>query len=188
MDLRKPEFFASLSVQSRTIGLNDSPARGSSVMSLVSAGLSALTQERVRADSNGLVEIVIRIRNKPVATDTESVNQMNRASELDALVEGSADSTAPIPNESYEDYYRRLTEVEQLPNATALMLAAEWFQRPVDEQTKRWLSDSKAIRFRELNSRSDAFDAAIPNEYESLKQYVKTHFPEFVEHLTFRTA
>jgi hypothetical protein len=68
------------------------------------------------------------------------------------------------------------------PQASAEFIAAQWFGREVNPTTTLWLNDPKAVRFRVLNSRDEEFEAALPSEYEALKN------PEFVTHLTFRTA
>lgn len=188
MDLRKAEYFGICTVNGKTLVLNQNLCEHGSIMHIFGESLKSLTAERSRPDDDGTIEIVLRIRNKPIATDKDSVSRLNRAVELDAMIEGSPDGTMPIPGESYEDYYRRLIEVELLPKPTAELLAGQWFDRPINPDTQLWLNDPKAVRFRELNSRDEAYEGALPEEYESLKNYVKVTYPEFLTHITFRTA
>lgn len=188
MDIRKDGWFGILTINGKTILLDRNVVTRGSIMSLTSESLKAVSAERSRPDEDGTQEIILRLRNKPIGSDKDSIAAMNRASELDAMIEGSPDATIPIPGESYEDYYHRLIEAEQLPRATAEMLAGQWFDRPVNPDTTLWLNDAKAIRFRELNSRDEAYESAIPSEYEQLKNYVKTTYPQFLDGIVFRTA
>lgn len=188
MDIRKLGWFGILTVNGRNVILGRNMMEHGSIIGLTGESLKALGAERSRPDEDGSQEIILRLRNKPIGSDKDSIAMMNRASELDGMIEGSPDGTIPIPGESYEDYYRRLIEDEQLPRATAELLAGQWFDRPVNPDTTLWLNDSKAVRFRELNSRDEAFESALPSEYEELKHYVKTTYPEFLEGIVFRTA
>jgi hypothetical protein len=188
MDIRRNGWFGILSVNGKNLVLGRNIVEHGSIMSLVGESLKAIGAERSRPDEDGTQEIILRIRNKPIGSDKESLTIMTRASELDSMLEGSPDGTTPIPGESYEDYYRRLIEDEQLPRATAELLAGQWFDREVNPDTTLWLNDPKAIRFRELNSRDEAFESALPDEYERLKNYVRTTYPDFLDGIVFRTA
>ena len=188
MDLKRRDYWATLTVNGKPLLLGQNRMTQGSLSSIVLEAMRSLNEERARPDSAGQVEIMLRIRNKPIATDKESVASMERATELEGLLDVNTDSTAPHLGEIYEDYYERLISSEQLPSATAELLAAEWFGREVNPETTLWLNDHKAIRFRELNSRDELYENALPSEYESLKNYVRTTYPTFVEHLTFRTA
>lgn len=154
-------------------------------MGIVAEALKDVTSARSRTNEGGESEIVIRIRNKPFDTSREGVMLLGKAEELGVLVEGSADE--PTKNESYEDFYARLLNSDY-PQASAEFIAAQWFDREVNPETTLWLNDPKAVRFRVLNSRDEEFESALPAEYESLKHYVQTTYPEFVEGLVFRTA
>lgn len=188
MDIRRDGWFGILTINGRNILLDRNMSSHGSIMHLTGESLKAIGTERSRPDEDGTQEIILRLRNKPIGSDKDSIAMMNRANELDGMIEGSPDSTIPIPGESYEDYYRRLIEDEQLPKATAEMLAGQWFDRPVNPDTTLWLNDPKAIRFRELNSRDEAYESALPSEYEGLKNYVRITYPEFLEGIVFRTA
>jgi hypothetical protein len=182
MDVRRTGFFGYLSLNGQLKPLHE---KTGSIMSLVSEALKTLQAERSRLTADGELEILIRVRNKPMDTSREGVMILGRAEELEALVEGDADK--PFHDESYEDFYHRLLDGDY-SQPTAELIAAQWFGREVNPTTTLWLNDPKAQRFRELNSRDEEFEAALPSEYESLKHYVQTTYPEFCEGLVFRTA
>lgn len=186
MDIRRQGLFGYLSLNGKTLTLVDSKG---SIMSLVAEAMRSLQSERSRLDGEGAIEILIRLRNKPMDTTKEGIMILGRAEEVGALLEGNGHVEADVPHngESYEEFYHRLLN-EQYPEPSAEFIAAQWFGREVNPQTTQWLNDTKAIRFRVLNTRDEEFEAALPSEYESLKQYVKAKYPEFVAHLTFRTA
>jgi hypothetical protein len=154
-------------------------------MGIVAEALKDVTATRSRTNEDGESEIIIRIRNKPFDTTREGVLLLGKAEELEALVEGEIDQ--PRESESYEDFYQRLLDNAYAP-ASAEYIAGQWFNRPVSPETTLWLNDPKAIRFRVLNSRDEEFEAALPSEYESLKHYVQTTYPDFIVGLVFRTA
>jgi hypothetical protein len=188
MDTRKDGWFGVLTVNGKTLILNGNMCERGSIMHIIAESLKSLTAERSRPDEDGSMELILRVRNKPIDTSRENMASLNRTFEVESMIEGSPDTTLPRGEESYEDYYKRLIEEESLPRPTAEMLAAQWFDRPVNPETQLWLNDPKAIRFRELNSRDEAYESALPEEYESLKNYVRTTYPDFVTHITFRTA
>jgi hypothetical protein len=154
-------------------------------MGIVAEALKDVTATRSRTNEDGESEIIIRIRNKPFDTTREGVLLLGKAEELEALVEGEIDQ--PRESETYEEFYQRLIDADY-PRISAEYIAGEWFNKPVNPTTTLWLNDPKAIRFRVLNSRDEEFEAALPSEYDSLKHYVQTTYPEFLEGLTFRTA
>jgi hypothetical protein len=182
-DLRKDGWFGQLVIS----GVGQPNAHRGSIMGIVGESLKDIGSQRMRVDANGDSEIVIRIRNKPFDTSKESALYMDKSIEVDALLDTSTDSDKPIAGESYGDFFDRLI-TNGYPVASATMIASDWFELAVDEKTLGWLHDPKAIRFRELNSRTEAFDSALPAEYEALKNYVTRQYPFFCEHLTFRTA
>jgi hypothetical protein len=186
MDIRRAGLFGYLSLNGRNIPLHQFQG---STMSLIAEILKSLQAERSRLDGDGAFEVMIRIRNKPMDTSKEGVMILGRAEEVGALLEGNGHVEADTPRkgESYEEFYHRLLD-EQYPEPSAEFIAAQWFGREVNPQTTQWLNDPKAIRFRVLNTRDEEFEAALPSEYDSLKNYVKRKYPDFVAHLTFRTA
>jgi hypothetical protein len=181
MDIRRVGYFGQVTIS----GVRTPSAHKGSIMGIVAEALKDITANRSRTDESGESEIVIRIRNKPFDTSREGVLLLGKAEELEALVEGDVDQ--PLENESYEDFYQRLIDNAYAP-ASAEYIAGQWFNRPVSPETTLWLNDPKAMRFRELNARDEMFESAHPAEYESLKNYVLTTYPEFVKGLVFRTA
>jgi hypothetical protein len=182
MDIRRTGFFGYLTLNGRPVNLINV---NGSIMGLVADALKTLGGERPRL-ADGELEIILRIRNKPFDTSMDGVMTLGKSEELAALVDDT-DADKPFDNEFYEEFYHRLLDVGY-PQASAEYIAGQWFDKPVNPTTTLWLNDPKAIRFRVLNSRDEEFEAALPSEYESLKHYVQTTYPDFVENLTFRTA
>lgn len=183
MDLRRDGWFGRLTLNGKTILVDDSKnmVSSGSIMRIVSDALKSLGPERTR----GSTTIQLTLSNESL---TESrIAELNRANEVEQMIEGSADEGLPRHNESYEEYHQRLLALEFSP-AAAEMIAGDWFNRPVNPETSQWLNDPKAIRFRELNSRDEAYEAALPSEYDSLKSYVTHQFPNMLTGITFRTA
>jgi hypothetical protein len=185
VDTRRQGLWGTVTHNGKHLLLPDNMCITGSIMSIMAEGLKALQAERARLTPDGEMEVVIRIRNQPIATDKESTLILGRSEELGALIEGEADK--PREDESYEDFYNRLAN-EGYPKPSAEYIACQWFGRESSPELTLWLNDPKALRFRELNSRDDAYEAALPSEYESLKNYVRTTYPMFVQGLTFRTA
>lgn len=185
MDIRRNGFFATLTLNGQHLRIGDHMCSHGSLMSLVGESLKSLTAERSRL-IDGDMEICLRIRNKPIDTSKETVMLLGKAEEVSALMDGLS-GDQPHKDESYEEFYQRLLDTDY-PQASAEFIAAQWFDREVNPTTTLWLNDPKAVRFRVLNSRDEEFEAALPSEYEALKNYVRVTYPEFVEHLTFRTA
>lgn len=182
MDIRRDGFFGQLVID----GVKEPKAHHGSVMRIVSESLKDLQETRVRTSSDGESEIVIRIRNKPFDTSKESAEFLDKAAQVSNLVD-SQEIMKPADGEHYDAFLARL-KAEGYPDASALMIAADWYGLEQDINLKRWLTDTKAQRFRELNSRDEAYQSAIPSEYTTLKDYVIREYPEFVTDLTFRTA
>jgi hypothetical protein len=185
MDIRRNGFFGTLTLNGQHLLLGNNMCLHGSLMSLVGESLKTLSAERSRL-VDGDMEICLRIRNKPIDASKEGVMLLGKAEELSALMDG-IDGDQPHEGESYEDFYHRLLNSDY-PQASAEFIAAQWFGREVNPTTTLWLNDPKAVRFRVLNSRDEEFEAALPSEYEALKNYVRVTYPEFVAHLTFRTA
>lgn len=183
MDIRKEGFYAYLTLNGKNILLNHDMLHHGSIMSSVSESLKSLSQER----SKGEINIILRISNQPIDLSEKGLANFNRVTEIESMLEPSEEVDVPSTGESYEDFYRRLLTSDYNP-VSAEAIAAAWFEREVNPHTTEWLNDAKAVRFRELNSRDEAYESALPEEYERLKQYVKSTYPEFIEHLTFRTA
>lgn len=109
---------------------------------------------------------------------------------LAAEVENSLDvslESGPREAETYDSFYLRLVE-EGNTLSVARFLANDWFKIPQDTALSAWLTDEKAVRFRQLNASSSAYESALPNEYDSLKRYVIETYPEQTKDITFRKA
>lgn len=184
MDVRKEGWFGKLTVNGQPILVNNSKdmVSAGSIIRIVGDAIQSIHDIRSRGKD---CTIQITISNMPLSDS--KLAEVNRTSEIASLIEGSTDASVPVPDESYEDYYSRLINLGY-PSASAEMLAAQWFEREVNLTTSRWLNDPRAIRFRELNARDAAYQGAMPDEYESLKDYIKITYPDFAAHLTFRTA
>jgi hypothetical protein len=168
--------------------INGTPAGkviSGSVLSIVAETLKTLSEARLRNNADGESEIVIRIRNKAFDGSKDSLAIMNRSDEVADMLGSVATSETPNDGESYDQFVDRL-EQEGWPRASALMIAADSFG--IEATADAWTTDPKAVRFRELNSHRDAFEAALPSEYDSLKRYVIQTYPDRVEGMTFRTA
>jgi hypothetical protein len=176
MDVRRDGWFGQLLLS----GSASPKAHRGSIMGIIAESLKDISASRSRSEDS---EIVLRLSRKPFTSD--SAHQMEKAFEVESLVSGDADQ--PQENESFEDFYSRLISGGYTV-AAAEMIAAEWFQREPNRRAVAWLHDPMAVRFRELNTRHEAYEAAMPNEYESLKHYVVTEYPEFTSHMIFRTA
>lgn len=182
MDIRRDGWFGQLVLS----GVKQPQAHRGSIMHIVSESLKDLTQQRVRNDADGESEIVIRIRNKAFDTSKESAQYMDKSIEVDSLLE-SNEILKPEDGEDYDHFMQRLKEAMISP-MTARMIAAEWYGLKEDSALRAWLEDHKANRFRVLNTRDEAFNNALPGEYEALKDYVIQMFPSFVKDMRFRTA
>ena len=183
MDIRKEGWFGQLVLS----GVTQTQAHRGSIMAIIAEILKDLHTSRPRADNEGEAEILIRIRNKAFDTSRDSSQQLGKALEVESMLIDGIELDKPFEGEQYAEFYDRLIK-QDYQAAAALLIAAEWFERDADSLTVQWLNDPKAARFRELNTRHEAFEAAMPQEYESLKSYVKEQYPTIVEHMTFRTA
>lgn len=186
MDIRKDGWFGRLTLNGKTVMLDDSNniVSTGSLMRIISDALKSLQSERART---GVTTIQLTLTNNHTELSDTRIAEQSRALEVDALIEVDGIADTPGDGELYHEFYDRLIKAGYTI-AAAEMVSGEWFNMPVSSQTTQWLNDPKAVRFRELNSRDEAFESALPQEYEQLKKYVRELFPEFIEHLTFRTA
>lgn len=183
MDIRRSGYFGQVVVS----GTATPFIHKGSVMSIIAESLKDLQSvTRTRTNDLGESEIIIRIKNKPFDMTREGVLMLGKAEAVEAELD-SLESDKPFEGETYEAFYERLMQTDY-PQASAEFIAAQWFGHEVNPTTTLWLNDPKAKRFRLLNSSREAYEAALPQEYESLKNYVKTTYPDFIAHLTFRTA
>jgi hypothetical protein len=122
----------------------------------------------------------------PFGDQKATIERNNIALEVESAIELNT-HLAPEPTDTYESYFDKLV-ANGTDFRTAEIVACDWFDRVPNARTGAWLNDPKAAQFRKLNSVQAAFDAALPNEYESLKRYVLAEYPEFCKGITFRTA
>jgi hypothetical protein len=183
MDIRKPAWYAQLSVSGVGTPVNHS----GSVLSMFGEILKDLGQLNPRTLASGDADIVIRIRNRPFSNQKESTEGLDRVLEVEARIDDSACEAGPQDGMTYESYVEWLIS-SGVSETTALMLAADWYEQEPPKDLIRWLTDPKAIRLRQLNSSSRDYESASPQEYTTLKAYVLKEFPEFCAKLVFRTA
>jgi hypothetical protein len=183
MNVRDPKYHGQLTLTGVGTPFNHS----GTIMNIIAEVLKDLMVQNPRALSNGEKEIVIRIREKPFGAEKESSTLSDKAAQVLADVDDSGITRGPIAGETYEQYAAYLMS-EGLAESTALFLASDWYNMPEPEGLRDWLNDSKAVRFRQLNSSQESYDSALPMEYEQLKHYVISTYPQFCESITFRTA
>jgi hypothetical protein len=183
MDIRKPAWHAQLSVSGIGTPINHS----GSVLSMFGEILKDLGALNPRKLSSGDQDIVIRIRSRPFSNQKESTEGLDRVIEVEARIDDSQVETGPQEGEDLDAYVDRLIRTGT-PMQAALMIAADWYERTAPPELVRWLSDSQAQRFRQLNASSRDYESASPQEYATLKAYVLREFPDFCTKLTFRAA
>lgn len=117
---------------------------------------------------------------KQLSIAEESANWRKQLGDPSLIIGG------PEPDESYEQFYERLCE--RMQESIAAQMANDWFDRPQDPLTIKYMNDPQVKRFNLLNASSAAFAEALPTEYESLKKYIKSVYPQFAERIKWRTA
>lgn len=183
MDMRGREYYGQLQITGNRKPIN----KHGSIYRLIMEFTRDLTEQSIRPNADGR-EIIIIIRENPFnSEEKESLDSSIKVNELEHFAESNAKDDIPIEGESQVDFYNRLIN-NGLPPASAEFLMADWFGLAKDPELVEWLNDSKAVRFRELNSRQEAFESAAPTEYEILKTYVIDKFPNMTQNLTFRKA
>lgn len=182
MDLRNKIWHGQLQVS----GIGDARTHTGSIMSIMSESLKDLQELNPRSLSEGK-EIILILRDKPFTSRKESTAELERALEVGNQLDDSNSSNGPEPGETYEAFMIRLVDAG-MTSLTAAFVAADWFDQQPPIELLDWLNDSKAARFRQLNSSNEAYESASPNEYIELKRYVLERFPEFTRGLVFRIA
>lgn len=119
---------------------------------------------------------------------TKLLAELNRSLDANPTAQQQLSESQPRASESFEEFFARLRTDLEMSESAALFIACDWFGRAQDSQLVRWLSDPKVARLIELNTRTAAFESALPSEYATLKAYVLAEFPEQAKHLRFRTA
>lgn len=183
MDTRNPIWYGQLQLS----GVGEPKNHSGSIVGIMGEILKDLQQLSPRVLAAGEKEIVIRFRDKPFGETKEFNRNADIAAEIWSQIDESQIDKGPNPSETYEQYVERLVE-RGMAEVTALYIAADWFNMPEPEGLRDWMADEKAIRFRKLNSSQEAYASALPMEYETLKHYIVSTYPQFADNITFRTA
>lgn len=183
MNLSDPSWFAQL----RISGVPAPLEFEGSVSHITLQVMKILSSANPRELADGK-QITLQFGSKPFASVASASRAIQKqAIEIESQIEFNDDESRPIEGETYESYYdRQITR--GLSPTMAEFAANDWFDIPQNPRLTAWLNDPKAQRFRELNSSHKAFESAMPSEYESLKEYVKSEYAEFTDALVFRTA
>jgi hypothetical protein len=185
MDLRNQEYHGQLSMT----GVGEVNLFKGSITGIIGEIMRHLLQANARAQSDGTKEIVIRIGNKPYAANKDANTRADFIAEVESGIDWSgAERTKPKDGEDFESYYARMMSECGMSDHSARFMACDWFDRAQDPELVNWLSDSKAIRFRELNSRDEAYAAAIPTEYPELLHHCLNNYPNMLTRLNLRVA
>jgi hypothetical protein len=183
MDTRDNKWFSQLQIPGVAKPVN----RNGSIMSIVGETLKDLMAANPRGLKDGECEIILRFGRVPFGDEKASNTIADIAADIWNQLGDIPVTPDPSPDETAEQYYNRLMATGISPMSAA-MQTADWFDLPEPEGLNAWMTDSKAQRFRQLNSSQSAFESALPQEYQQLKQYVLATYPQFTESLTFRTA
>lgn len=184
MDIRNAQFHSQLQVS----GVGQPINRTGSIISLTGEMIKDLMTLSPRVLADGHREIILIIRDKSFTSHKESLEAQNKIADVEAgLAPSIDDHSVPRENESPGNYCDRLVE-QGLSQQTAEFLTADWFGLEKNPEVVNWLADPKAVRFRELNTRNEAFESAAPTEYTTLCHYVVSTYPNMIANLTFRKA
>jgi hypothetical protein len=181
MDIKSNNWFGQLTVS----GVGEPFNESGSIMSITGRFFRELEQLNARQLTGGKM-VTIRFADKPFDSKMRRSSD-DAAREAWADIDTSLVQAGPHETENYESYYLRLLSEGQ-PEPAARFFADDWFGQMHDVQTLRWMNDPKVQRFMQLQVNKLAFENAGPKEYEELKLYVKTEYPERATQITFRTA
>lgn len=183
VDIRDPKWFGQL----RVSGQKPIDAEGS-ISSMAINFVARIRTLQARPNSTGR-SVTMRFQDSPF-TSAESIAADDLINEIESGIQADATEDNPRHGETAEVYITRLVDAGY-DQDIAYYLGAQWFPESNDSRTLRlseWLNDPQAQRFRQLNASNAAYSQAMPSEYESLKRYVKSTYPDFTSSLTFRTA
>lgn len=170
-DTRKDGWFGRLDISTEQGGISEE----GSILGIV-AKLIGIIQRTKLSGQAGRV-ITITLSDKPIRTVT-----LTTESQLVSLTHDG-----PREGETYEQFYLRLIG-DGCTESIAKYMADDWFECDPDSALLAWMNDSKAQRFMQLQASKAEYESALPSEYESLKQYVISTYPERAKQFTFRTA
>lgn len=178
MDIRNPVWFGRFSVT----GQKPQLLQGSAI-SITTECVAKLRLVNPRDSATGK-RVTIEISSIPF--DSALSPQDRLAAEVESSLDINLES-GPRDGENYDSFFLRLLE-DGNTLQTARFLANDWFKLPQDTALSAWLTDEKAVRFRQLNASTTAYEGALPNEYDSLKRYVCETYPDQTKEMTFRKA
>lgn len=183
MDMQTEKWFSQIQLS----GVGQPINTQGSLSQIIGVFLKTLKSTRPRKLADG-IEIKLLIRETPFPDSKDnSTSILDLAIQLESQLDLSNETTGPNPDETFEEFLSRLISTGMIPSA-AEMIACDWFNRQPDPDLLNWMADSKAIRFRQLNSVQLEFEKALPSEYAELKIYVTQTYPKFCRNITFRTA
>lgn len=174
MDLKDSSWYGRLTIS----GTTEQILFSGSIVTMNRSFIQSLLDARPRTLASGK-RVTIEFSDRPF--DLEPLN------EIEMLTLDDAPPMGPTDGESFEEFYARKLS-EGVNPVAALWQANDWFERPQDPQMVAWMTDPKIIRFNELNASKQAYESALPSEYEQLKQYIWAKYPERATHITFKTA
>lgn len=181
MDIKKTPYFATMANSSNS----EVKRFNGTIHSLLMQIAQSLIALRLRPNSDGLKAITITISNRDglATTVDESVKLGQIQTGLAEQISGK--EIVPTDDDTFESFYDRLL-LDGLTVEAATMIAGDWFNVPTDPNILNWLSDAKAIRFRQLNASHNAAANANPDEYKQLQTYCLHYFKGFVDRMTLR--
>lgn len=181
MDTSDSKWFGELTISGQAKPIE---MRGS-IKSLFAQTLVTLSKQNPRELKDGK-HIGLRFSDRPF--DSKSPSLAQKVAEVIAGLDIDPNQhDGPFPHENYQQFHDRILAETGNPS-TAQWFANDWFDLPQETQSVLWMNDAKAQRFTHLNASNKAFESALPNEYEMLKQHVQLNYPEHAAKLTFRTA
>lgn len=181
MDVKNPGWFGQMQVSGTSRVFDEF----GSIIGMMGRFNRELTQLNPRELIDGK-SITIRFRDKPIDAKVKSLTE--QAMDMESQLQINEDETGgPAEGETYVEFFDRLIGKGFHPNV-ARYFADDWFDKPKDEQTVRWMNDPKCARFSELQGSKVAYEQALPTEYEMLKQYVIQEYPERAKLITFKIA
>jgi hypothetical protein len=184
MDTKQSSWYGQLQIS----GIAKPTNQKGSITEMIRDFVIAIRQSSPRELADGK-QITILLSTNPIGQDKAKNDKLGLVSAVaDSLVE--TEDLTPTPNEPIDSFINRLIASGHT-SMTSRFIAADWYGIEDGEGTDRlraWLDNPKAIRFRELNTRNEAFESAHPNEYHELLIQMREEFPEFVSVMQLRIA
>ena len=124
MDLRRNSYYGQLQIS----GVADPINFEGSILEIHQASLQALQRLTARKDSTGHKKIALLIDVIPFS-GSKAESDLLMANELAREIDVPPDDMAPLPNESQDDYCKRL-QADELPQGTIQVLIDAYFGVP----------------------------------------------------------